>query len=92
MKAEVENNLVKACIQNLCYYGAVKVIPMFHYSNVYCVTPHVLKLREDSDLRLEFLAAAASNPDSPVTFRQAFQFVTSLKHGTSVKVNSVVND
>lgn len=50
--ADVENNLVKACVQNLVYYGVVALVPLFQYGNVYCTTPKLKFLMQDADLQV----------------------------------------
>lgn len=50
-EADVENNLVKSCVQNLVYYGVVTLIPIFQYSNVYATTPKLKTLAEDHNLQ-----------------------------------------
>ena len=42
--ADVETNLVRAAIQSLVYHRVVKLIPIFQYSNVYCVEPGITQL------------------------------------------------
>lgn len=50
--SDVENNLVKACVQNLVYYGIVALVPLFQYGNVYCTTPKLSKFAQDSELQV----------------------------------------
>ncbi|KAJ6225375.1 hypothetical protein RDWZM_003920 [Blomia tropicalis] len=54
-EADVELNLVKACVQNLIYYGIVSLIPIFQYSNVYVTTPKICSLIESSSMQEECL-------------------------------------
>lgn len=51
MDCEVETNLVKTTIQNLAYRGVVQIIPIFQYSNSYCVTPKIRQLLKDPGLK-----------------------------------------
>lgn len=50
--SDVENNLVKACVQNLVYYGVVALVPLFQYGNVYCTTPKLRMLSRDTELQV----------------------------------------
>lgn len=50
--SDVDNNLVKACVQNLVYYGVVALVPLFQYGNVYCTTPKLKLLAQDVDLQV----------------------------------------
>lgn len=52
-EADVENNLVKACIQNLVYYGVVALVPIFQYCNVYTATPKLKLLASNKPLQLK---------------------------------------
>ena len=85
MEAGVDPGLARACIQNLCYFGVVKIIPIFQFCNTYCITPQLIDLKEDEVMRKQFLEHASLDPEKPVTFREAFTFVTSLVHGTTVR-------
>ena len=49
-ESDVENALVKACIQNLVYYGVVQLLPLLKYSNVYMCTRNLQKLSKDTSL------------------------------------------
>ncbi|MPC56235.1 Nitrogen permease regulator 2-like protein [Portunus trituberculatus] len=51
--ADVDNNLVKACVENLLYYEQVRLLPIFQYSNVYVVTSGIRRLYEDPELQEE---------------------------------------
>lgn len=50
--SDVENSLVKACVQNLIYYGIVALVPLFQYGNVYCTTPKLKVLAQNSELQV----------------------------------------
>lgn len=52
----MENNLVKACIQNLVYYGVVALVPIFQYCNVYTPTPKLKLLASDKQLQKKCIA------------------------------------
>lgn len=49
-ESNVENALVKACIQNLVYYDVVHLLPLFKYSNVYMCTRNLQNLTKDPQL------------------------------------------
>lgn len=49
-ESDVENALVKACIQNLVYYKVVQLLPLLKYSNVYMCTRNLQNLSKDPDL------------------------------------------
>lgn len=52
--SDVDNNLVKACVQNLVYYEVVAMVPLFQYGNVYCTTPKLKMLAQDLELQVMF--------------------------------------
>lgn len=52
-EADVENALVKACIQNLVYYRVVTLLPLFKYYNVYMCTRNLNNLTKDAELAEE---------------------------------------
>ena len=61
IEADVDIGLVKACIQNLLYYGLVQLIPIFQYSNMYAVTPKLRELPLNPDLRKECISYVAKS-------------------------------
>lgn len=83
--ADVEVSLVKACIQNMIYYGVARLIPIFLFTNVYVATPHLVDLTTDSELAASCLKFVARKDKSPPTFRSVFQVYSSMRHGFTVK-------
>lgn len=67
-EADVENNLVKSCVQNLVYYGVVTLIPIFQYSNVYATTPKLKKLAVDYGLQQRCIAYASKSREASSVF------------------------
>lgn len=49
-KSDVERALVKACVQNLVYYGVVQMVPLLKYSNVYMCTRSLQRLTKEPAL------------------------------------------
>ncbi|KAK7503525.1 hypothetical protein BaRGS_00005064 [Batillaria attramentaria] len=84
-EADVDINLVKACLQNLLYFNVVKMISVFQYSNVYTCTPDVRKLLEDRMLQHECVRYVARNDHALPNFRDVFMLYCSLTPGTTVK-------
>lgn len=83
--ADVEVSLVKACIQNMIYYGVARLIPIFLFSNVYVTTPHLIELTTNSELSANCLKFVAKKDKSPPSFRSVFQVYSSIRHGLTVK-------
>ncbi|KAJ1501867.1 Nitrogen permease regulator 2 [Coelomomyces lativittatus] len=51
--ADSNIELVKLCIQHLLYYGAVKLVDFFQFSNIYVVTPKLRQLARNERLQQE---------------------------------------
>ncbi|XP_044732907.1 GATOR complex protein NPRL2 isoform X2 [Chrysoperla carnea] len=84
-EADVENNLVKACVQNLLYYGVVALIPIFQYSNVYTATPKLKNLASNEELQRQCIAYVSKSARTPATLRDIFRMYSSMTYGTTVK-------
>lgn len=87
-EADVEVSLVKACIQNMIYYGIVKLIPIFQYSNSYLPTQRLVELHENEPLRqecLEFVRKSAHPAGILPTFRSIFRLYCSMNYGITVR-------
>ncbi|XKL63117.1 hypothetical protein PGB90_005481 [Kerria lacca] len=83
--SDVDNNLVKSCLQNLVYYGIVSMIPIFQYSNTYAVTPKLRNLAVDKKLQEECILAVSRVEKHPAEFRDIFNFYCNMKHGVTIK-------
>lgn len=84
--ANADVNLVKACIQNLIYYGIVTLVPIFQYSNVYVTTPKMAALFANKSLQQECLdyVRLPECRDSP-TFRRVLHLYSHMRPGMTVK-------
>ncbi|CAH0382392.1 unnamed protein product [Bemisia tabaci] len=84
-EADVENNLVKSCLQNLLYYGVVSLIPIFQYSNMYAATPKIRKLSTERSLQESCVRAAALAGSPFPTVKNILRLLCSMTHGTTVR-------
>ncbi|KAG1701207.1 GATOR complex protein NPRL2 [Nymphon striatum] len=84
-EAEVEISLVKACIQNLTYYGATCIIPIFQYSNMYTVLSELQRLAQDSEMQTDCVRYVAKYCDRLPTFKDAFVMYCNLIPGKTVR-------
>ncbi|XP_033330459.1 nitrogen permease regulator-like 2 isoform X2 [Megalopta genalis] len=84
-EADVENNLVKSCVQNLVYYGVVTLIPIFQYSNVYAATSKLKVLAENTKLQERCIAYASKFPRQPAYLRDIYRMYASMTHGSSMR-------
>ncbi|KAF5271253.1 hypothetical protein FQR65_LT17663 [Abscondita terminalis] len=83
--ADVENNLVKACVQNLVYYGVVALVPLFQYSNVYCTTPKLKFLAQNVELQTKCTQYVAKSPRQLPNVRDVFRIYAAMTRGTTVR-------
>ncbi|XP_018330249.1 GATOR complex protein NPRL2 isoform X1 [Agrilus planipennis] len=83
--ADVENNLVKACVQNLVYYGAVALIPLFQYGNVYCTAPKLKMLTQDVNLQNRCLNFVARTYRQLPNLKDVFRMYAAMTRGTTIK-------
>lgn len=88
IEADVEVSLVKACIQNMIYYGIVKLIPIFQYSNSYLPTQKLVELHEDEQLRSEcvkYVAKVSTTVEMLPSFRSIFRMFCSMNYGITIR-------
>lgn len=83
--SDVDNNLVKACVQNLVYYGVVALVPLFQYGNVYCTTPKLRTLAHDSDVQKRCLSYVARSQRQIPNLRDVFRIYAAMTRGTTIK-------
>jgi len=84
IEADVDINIVKACVQNLCYHGAIKLISVFQYSNVYMPTPEINTLASDEEMQTECVNFVATSSSLPL-FKDIFPLYASLTPGLTVR-------
>lgn len=83
--SDVDKSLVKACIQNLMYYGVVALVPIFQYGNVYCTTPKLKMLAKDYALQQKCLMYVANSQRQLPHFKNVFRMYSAMTTGTTVK-------
>ncbi|XP_045598330.1 GATOR1 complex protein NPRL2 [Procambarus clarkii] len=83
--ADVENNLVKACVENLLYYDQVQLLPIFQYSNIYTVTSGIQKLYEDRELQEECQRAVCKTFSSRPQQSHILMLYCSMTYGVTVR-------
>ncbi|CAH1154224.1 unnamed protein product [Phaedon cochleariae] len=83
--SDVENNLVKACVQNLVYYGVVALVPLFQYGNVYCTTPKLKLLAQDMLLQKKCLEYVSKSKRQLPTLRDVFRMYAAMTRGTTIR-------
>lgn len=83
--SDVENNLVKACVQNLVYYGLVALVPIFQYGNVYCTTPKLNRLAQDPCLQVKCLNYVAKTERQLPNLRDVLRIYAAMTRGTTIR-------
>ncbi|KAH3819040.1 hypothetical protein DPMN_120770, partial [Dreissena polymorpha] len=84
-EADIEINLVKACLQNLLHIDVITVISVFQYSNMFTTTSNLQQLIENPCLQAECLQAVATNSHVKPLFRDVFMLYCSLTQGLTVR-------
>nr|XP_050859168.1 GATOR complex protein NPRL2 isoform X2 [Vespula vulgaris] len=70
-EADVENNLVKSCVQNL--------------ANVYAATPKLKQLAEDIKLQERCISYSSKSPRQPAYLRDIYRMYASMTHSCSMR-------
>lgn len=86
-EADVEVSLVKACIQNMIYYGIVTLISIFQYSNFYVPTHRLVELNENLSLQQEcvkFVTKHSGTKQDP-SFRSIYKMYCNMNYGITVR-------
>jgi nitrogen permease regulator 2-like protein len=84
--SDVENSLVKSCVQNLVYYDVVELLPLFKYSNIYMCTRNLQNLTKHPHLGQECLAFVTLNHEFPTpNMYDVFKLYSQMTHGVNLK-------
>nr|CAD7458201.1 unnamed protein product [Timema tahoe] len=67
------------------YYGTVKLIPIFQYSNIYAATPELKNLAEKKEFQKECLEYVSKTSETLASFRDVFVFYCNMTHGTTLR-------
>ncbi|KAI8841351.1 nitrogen permease regulator 2 [Chytridium lagenaria] len=85
--ADVETDLVRIAIQHLLYFGCVKLVDIFKFSNVYAINHSLNGFLESHELQSECLQFVSKRDLElpPPSFAYVFRLYCSFKHGLTVK-------
>ncbi|KAI8807145.1 nitrogen permease regulator 2 [Cladochytrium replicatum] len=83
--SDVDRELVRLAMQHLLYYGCIKMVDIFQFSNMYGVKKSIRELVDNPDLQLECVKFVARHEKSPPSFAMVFSLYGSLKHGRTVR-------
>ncbi|XP_045542175.1 GATOR complex protein NPRL2 [Papilio machaon] len=84
-KVNVEKTLVKACIQNLVYYGVVKLIPLLKFSNMYRATAKINRIKTDIELQNACLSFIQLKGKRKPRIEEVLLVLSLLQQGTSLR-------
>ncbi|KAM9972616.1 hypothetical protein ACTFIR_011983 [Dictyostelium discoideum] len=82
---EIDINLVSSCVQHLVYYGIVKMVDIFQYSNIYNPTPKIRKLASNLDMQRECQKYITISGATPCSFEFIFSLYSSLSIDTTFR-------
>lgn len=82
---EIDINLVSSCVQHLVYYGIVKMVDIFQYSNIYNPTPKIRKLASNLDMQRECQRYITISGATPCSFEFIFSLYSSLSIDTTFR-------
>ncbi|XP_058127224.1 GATOR complex protein NPRL2 [Anopheles ziemanni] len=91
VEADVENQLVKSCIQNLVYYGVVQMLPLLKYSNVYMCTRALQKLTRNRNFAdecrkyVQLQHADKVDTTRPPSLFNILQLYSQMTHGVTLR-------
>ncbi|KAJ3408488.1 Nitrogen permease regulator 2 [Chytridiales sp. JEL 0842] len=85
--ADVEGDLVRISIQHLLYYGAVKMVDIFQFSNVYSTNQTLHSILYSPELQTECIdfIRRKDRVTPPPSFNTLFILYSKLRHGLTVK-------
>lgn len=76
---------VSKALQHLLYFGCVKMLDIFQFSNIYTVLPNLRHLYSDTVLQRACLETVAIDSSKPVDFHSVFSIYTQLQPDTTVR-------
>ncbi|KPI95728.1 PREDICTED: nitrogen permease regulator 2-like protein [Papilio xuthus] len=82
---DVEVSLVRACVQNLVYYGVITLVPIFQYCAVYSVTPKLRQLTRCAGLQRQCIEFCARSPRQLPKVNDLFVMYAGMSHGSTVR-------
>jgi len=77
--------LVKKCLQHLYYYGLIKIIDIFQYSNIYVPTNSLVQLAENLDLQKACCEFITISSGPPLSFQSIFSLYASMHYNFTVR-------
>ncbi|RVE55150.1 hypothetical protein evm_000048 [Chilo suppressalis] len=82
---DVEISLVRACVQNLVYYGVVTLVPIFQYCAVYSATPKLRQLTRCPGLQRQCIEFCARSARQLPKVSDLFRMYAGMTYGSTVR-------
>ncbi|XP_059052151.1 GATOR complex protein NPRL2 [Achroia grisella] len=82
---DVEISLVRACVQNLVYYGVVTLVPIFQYCAVYSATPKLRQLTRCAGLQRQCVEFCARSSRQQPKVNDLFRMYAGMTYGSTVR-------
>lgn len=82
---DVEISLVRACVQNLVYYGVVTLVPIFQYCAVYSATPKLRQLTRCAGLQRQCVEFCARTPRQLPKVSDIFRMYAGMSYGSTIR-------
>ncbi|KAJ2949313.1 hypothetical protein O0L34_g6266 [Tuta absoluta] len=82
---DVEISLVRACVQNLVYYGVVTLVPIFQYCAVYSATPKLRQLTRCAGLQRQCMEFCARSSRQLPKISDLFRMYAGMTYGSTVR-------
>ncbi|CAF4933578.1 unnamed protein product [Pieris macdunnoughi] len=82
---DVEISLVRACVQNLVYYGVVTLVPIFQYCAVYSATPKLRQLTRCPGLQRQCVEFCARSPRHLPKVSDLFRMYAGMTYGSTIR-------
>lgn len=82
--AEIDITYVRLAVQHLCYYGCVKLIDIFQFSNIYATTFEINTLIKDPELQASCISLVSRPGFSPPSFGVICKLFCALKGSLTI--------
>lgn len=83
--ASMDLPAVSKALQHLLYFGCIKMLDIFQFSNIYTGTPHLRTLYADTVLQRACIETVAIDPSKPVDFHAVFSLYAQCQHDTTIR-------
>lgn len=83
--AQMDLPAVSKALQHLLYFGCIKMLDIFQFSNIYTCLPTLRNLYSDTVLQRACIDTVAIDPSKPVDFQAVFALYAQCQPDTTVR-------